>query len=317
MHPTLCLQSVSRSFAVRQGILQEPLSLKAVDAITITLEKGDMLGLVGESGCGKSTLGRMVAGLLAPSSGDIVIDGKSLYSAKGKVVHDGSIQMIFQDPYSSLNPRLPIGVSIAEPLTVQGINKAEREQRVENMLDMVGFVKEQAKRYPHEFSGGQRQRIAVARALITEPKILICDEPVSALDASVQAQVLNLLCQVQERFSPTCLFISHDLSVVGFLCPRITVMYLGRMVEDAPRQTLFQQAAHPYTQALLASIPSLDPTQKITTPPLCGELPSPLSPPAGCAFHPRCPKAMPQCQQSSPTWTTLGPKHRVCCHLYS
>ncbi len=316
MHPTLYLQNISRSFAVRQGILQEPLELKAVDGIDITLAQGDMLGLVGESGCGKSTLGRMVAGLLAPSSGNIFVHGKSLYSDKGKAVHDGTIQMIFQDPYSSLNPRLPIGVSIAEPLTVQGVAKAERKKRVEDMLDMVGFVKEQGKRYPHEFSGGQRQRIAVARALITEPKILICDEPVSALDASVQAQVLNLLCQVQERFSPTCLFISHDLSVVGFLCPRITVMYLGRMVEDAPREVLFHAAAHPYTQALLASIPSLDPTQKITTPPLSGELPSPLSPPTGCTFHPRCPKAIAICREQAPTWTTLGPNHRVCCHLY-
>ncbi len=317
MTASLTLQDISRTFAIRRGLLGETSLLRAVDHVDISLQQGEILGLVGESGCGKSTLGRMVAGLLAPSSGQVLINGTSLYDTQGKVVHDGSIQMIFQDPYSSLNPRLSIGHSIAEPLTVQGIPKKDRQKRVHEMLELVGFVPEHASRYPHEFSGGQRQRIAVARALITQPQILVCDEPVSALDASVQAQVLNLLCDVQERFSPTCLFISHDLAVVGFICPRIAVMYLGRMVEDAPREKLFQNAAHPYTQALLASIPSLDPTQKILTPPLSGELPSPLHLPSGCTFHPRCPKAMEHCRQEAPSWSELSTGHRVRCHLYT
>ncbi len=317
MTPALHVKNLSRTFHVRRGILGESFPLRAVDAINLELQQGEILGLVGESGCGKSTLGRMIAGLLAPSCGEVLTHGQSLYSAQGKARHDGSIQMIFQDPYSSLNPRLSIGLSIAEPLTVQGVPKKERTQRVEEMLELVGFRPEQASRYPHEFSGGQRQRIAVARALITQPQIIICDEPVSALDASVQAQVLNLLCHVQERFAPTCIFISHDLAVVGFMCPRIAVMYLGRMIEDAPREDLFQRPAHPYTQALLLSIPSLDPSQKIITPPLSGELPSPLAPPTGCTFHPRCPQAMPQCQQEAPSWTEISAKHRVRCHLYS
>ncbi len=317
MHPTLHIQNISRSFSIRRGLWGEQLHLKAVDGVDMLVNKGHMVGLVGESGCGKSTLGRMVAGLLTPSAGEIYVEGKPLYDTQGKAQHLGHVQMIFQDPYSSLNPRLPIGLSIAEPLTVQGMPKKERMQRVFEMLDLVGFVKEHASRYPHEFSGGQRQRIAVARALITQPKILICDEPVSALDASVQAQILNLLRDVQERFSPACLFISHDLAVVGFLCPRIAVMYLGRMVEDAPREALFAHAAHPYTQALLASIPSLDPTQRLTALPLSGELPSPLAPPTGCTFHPRCPKALPQCTQTTPPWTQLGPQHKVRCHLYT
>ncbi len=315
--PTLELTDLSRTFTVRRGFLSEHATLLAVDKTHLTLQCGEVVGLVGESGCGKSTLGRMIAGLLSPSTGKVLVNGKSLYCEKGKAQPDGSIQMIFQDPYSSLNPRLPIGLSIAEPLTVQNVPKQERQERMHNMLDLIGFFKEQAKRYPHEFSGGQRQRIAVARALITEPKILICDEPVSALDASVQAQILNLLSQVQERFTPATVFISHDLSVVGFFCPRIIVMYLGRMIEDAPRTTLFQKPAHPYTQGLLTSIPSLNPEQKITTAPISGELPSPLNPPKGCTFHPRCTKAMDICKEKAPDWTELSPEHRVRCHLYT
>ncbi len=315
--PILSLENISRTFNQSRGFMQEPASVLAVNNINLSLQQGDIVGLVGESGCGKSTLGRMIAGLLSPTQGKIFIEGTTLYSDKNKVSAPGAVQMIFQDPYSSLNPRLPIGISIAEPLTVQGIAKAERVQRVYKMLELIGFSREQAHRYPHEFSGGQRQRIAVARALINEPKILICDEPVSALDACVQAQILNLLSDIQERFALTCILISHDLAVIGFFCPRIIVMYLGQILEDAPREILFQKPAHPYTKGLLASIPSLDPQQKILSPPLSGELPSPFTPPSGCAFHPRCSQAMDICKEKEPPWTNLNSMQKVRCHLYN
>ncbi len=315
---TLTLENVSRIFTQKRGFLQETANVLAVNNVNLNLKAHEVVGLVGESGCGKSTLGRMMAGLLPPTSGRILVEGKSLYTDKGKdarAISKGSIQMIFQDPYSSLNPRLPIGTSIAEPLTVQGVPRQERQRRVYTMLELIGFSKEQAMRYPHEFSGGQRQRIAVARALITNPQILICDEPVSALDACVQAQILNLLCDIQERFAPTNIFISHDLAVVGFMCPRIIVMYLGKVVEDAPREILFQNPAHPYTQGLMASIPSLNPEDKILTPPLSGELPSPYAPPQGCAFHPRCSKATDICKEEEPPLICINHEHRVRCHL--
>ena len=311
--PLLQLQGVSRHFAVRQGMFAAQATLRAVDAVDLTLHSAEPLGLVGESGCGKSTLGRMAVGLLPTSAGQVLLEGQPLTATPAT---RGQCQMIFQDPFSSLNPRLSIGHSIAEPLTVQGIPKAERRAAVEEMLQLVGLAPEQATRYPHEFSGGQRQRIAVARALITRPKLIVCDEPVSALDASVQAQVLNLLREVQERFRPAYLFISHDLAVVGFLCSRIAVMYFGKIVEEAGREQLFDRPAHPYTQALLASVPSHDPAKRITPPLLPGELPSPLQPPTGCAFHPRCPRATDICRQSTPPWTELEAGHRVRCHLY-
>ena len=311
------MEQVSRVFAVRRGLLAPQAELRAVDSVDLTLYSGEPLGLVGESGCGKSTLGRMAVGLLPPSSGQIRLEGRPLEGAQAPRGHTrGRLQMIFQDPFSSLNPRLPIGLSIAEPLTVRGLSKEERREAVDDMLRLVGLAPEQGSRYPHEFSGGQRQRIAVARALITRPQLIVCDEPVSALDASVQAQVLNLLRDVQERFQPAYLFISHDLAVVGFVCRRIAVMYLGKIVEEASRDQLFDQPAHPYTQALLASVPSHDPAQRITPPLLAGDLPSPLAPPPGCAFHPRCPKAHEVCRKTLPPWRELAPGHGVRCHLY-
>ncbi len=313
--PTLAVKNLSRTFSVQRGLLGEQATLRAVDDVDLCVQKGQTLGLVGESGCGKSTLGRMIVGLLAPSAGEVLIDGQSLYNANGKVNFNNAAQMVFQDPFSSLNPRLPIGKSIAEPLTVQKIPAAERACRVAEMLSLVGLSNDQAKRYPHEFSGGQRQRIAVARALITHPKVLVCDEPVSALDASVQAQVLNLFCDVQEKFKPASVFISHDLAVVGFVCERVAVMYLGRVVEEASRENLFENAAHPYTQALLTSIPSHDPEQITLEAPLSGELPSPIAPPSGCTFHPRCPKVQAVCKLEVPKWTTLEGGHRVRCHF--
>ncbi len=316
-HPTLKVKNLSRTFNIQRGILSEQATLRAVDDVDLCVNKGENLGLVGESGCGKSTLGRMIVGLLAPSSGEVLIDGQSLYNNKGKVNFNNAAQMVFQDPFSSLNPRLPIGLSITEPLTVQGVSSQKRHELMENMLHLVGLSADQAKRYPHEFSGGQRQRIAVARALINNPKVLVCDEPVSALDASVQAQVLNLFCDVQDQFKPAGIFISHDLAVVGFVCERVAVMYLGRVVEQAPRKELFERAAHPYTQALLASIPSHDPEQNVTNIPLSGELPSPINPPSGCTFHPRCPKVQDVCMHEVPKWIELSTGHTVRCHLYT
>ena len=312
----LSLINISKNFYVKHGILGQKSYLKAINNVNIHMQKGETLGILGESGCGKSTLGRIIAGLLKPSSGQILIDGQSLYAPHGKIKHDGSIQMVFQDPYSSLNPRISIGSSIAEPLIVKNIPKNERLQLVHDILELIGFEAKQSKHYPHEFSGGQRQRIAIARALVSKPKILICDEPVSALDASVQAQILNLLCDTQDLFAPTCIFISHDLAVVGFMCPRIIVMYLGSIVEDAPREQIFYNPAHPYTKALLASIPSLDPTKKLTTPPLEGEIPSPLNPPQGCSFNTRCPQVMPICKVKEPKWINLTKEHKTKCHLY-
>ncbi len=316
-HATLEVKSLRRNFNVQHGMFSEQAVLRAVDDVSFCVHEGQSLGLVGESGCGKSTLGRMIVGLLAPSSGEVLVNGQSLYDGQGKVTLKNTAQMVFQDPFSSLNPRLSIGHSIAEPLIVQNIPTSERRERMLEMLNLVGLLPEQAKRFPHEFSGGQRQRIAVARALITNPQILVCDEPVSALDTSVQAQVLNLLRHVQEKFKPACIFISHDLAVVGFICTRIAVMYLGRVVELALRENIFERAAHPYTQALLAAIPSHDPEQRIATTPLSGELPSPLAPPTGCTFHPRCPKAQEICKQERPKWYELSTNHKVRCHLYA
>ncbi len=315
--PTLEVKGLSRNFTVQRGILGEQSTLRAVDNVDFCVYEGQSLGLVGESGCGKSTLGRMIVGLLPPSSGQVLIDGQTLYDEQGIVKLSNMAQMVFQDPFSSLNPRLTIGHSIAEPLIVQKVPAKERQERVLEMLNLVGLLPEQAQRYPHEFSGGQRQRIAVARALITKPKILVCDEPVSALDTSVQAQVLNLLRDVQEQFKPACVFISHDLAVVGFVCERMAVMYLGRVVELALRADIFEHAAHPYTQALLASIPSHDPEQNIISSPLKGELPSPINPPNGCTFHPRCPKALDICKYETPTWHEISPNHKVRCHLHT
>lgn len=314
--PLLELRQASRTFAVRRGFMAAQATVHAVDGVDLCLHKGQTLGLVGESGCGKSTLGRLAVGLLQASSGEVLLDGTPLLSGHASQ-RAGRLQMIFQDPFSSLNPRLSVGTSIGEPLQARGFSRDDIRTSVDEMLELVGLSSAQALRFPHEFSGGQRQRIAVARALITRPALIVCDEPVSALDASVQAQILNLLQDVQERFGPSYLFISHDLAVVGFMCEHIQVMYLGKIVEYSPRQELFDGPAHPYTQALLASMPSRQTTHYGSGPSIVlqGELPSPLSPPTGCAFHPRCPKVMDICKIAPPEWTQIGPR-RVRCHLY-
>ena len=321
MEALLELKGVSREFAVRRGMFDpRPASVRAVNEVSLSLMPGETLGLVGESGCGKSTLARMAVGLLPPSSGEIRLCGRNL-SDWTALERASRIQMVFQDPFSSLDPRQTVGSSIGEPLMLaarakgQPLGRAELRRHVCEILARVGLQAEHFGRYPHEFSGGQRQRVAVARALIASPDILVCDEPVSALDASVQAQALNLLKDMQESMGLSCLFISHDLGVIGFMSDRVAVMYLGRIVELASAAELFAHAAHPYTEALLAAAPSRDPSCRGERKPLSGEMPSPLSPPPGCAFHPRCPHAGALCREAEPPLVEVGPGHVVRCHF--
>ena len=321
MEALLELKGVSRGFAVRRGMFDpRPASVKAVNEVDLKLMPGETLGLVGESGCGKSTLARMAVGLLPPSSGEIWLSGRKL-DEWTPLERASRIQMVFQDPFSSLDPRQTVGASIAEPLMLASrakgapLSRAELRGKVCEILARVGLQSEHFDRYPHEFSGGQRQRVAVARALIASPDILVCDEPVSALDASVQAQALNLLKDMQESMGLSYLFISHDLGVIGFMSDRVAVMYLGRIVELAPGPELFAHAAHPYTEALLAAAPSRDPSRRGERKPLPGEMPSPLSPPPGCAFHPRCPYAKALCREAEPPLVELGPGRSVRCHF--
>lgn len=310
--------NITKDFKVSLGLLATPALLQAVGGVSFELLKGESLGLVGESGCGKSTLGRISCGLMNPSAGEIKFKGKPLPPASSKSWAAGQIQMIFQDPASSLNPRLTVAASIAEPLRARGATRQDASESAREWLNRIGLPN-MGERYPHQFSGGQRQRIAIARALITNPDVIVCDEPVSALDASVQAQILNLLCDMRERYQPAYLFISHDLAVIGFMCPRIMVMYLGKIVEEGSRDELFFHAAHPYTRALLAAMPqgTQGPEAKpgVLPPPLPGELPSPICPPSGCAFHPRCPIARQICADEVPPWKAMGPRWRARCHF--
>lgn len=317
--PVLALEGVRRAFSVRRGLFAPARELVAVDDVSLALAPGESLGLVGESGCGKSTLGRLACGLLRPDAGRVLLDGAPLPPAGAGSPASGRIQMVFQDPASSLNPRLRVRASVAEPLAARGMGRRERRRLADEALAAVG-LSGAGDRYPHEFSGGQRQRVAVARALVTRPGVIVCDEPVSALDASVQAQILNLLREAQERFRPAFLFISHDLAVVGFMCSRIAVMYLGRIVEEASAACLFSGAAHPYSQALMAAMPAGEAAWaggarlKSLPPPLRGEPPSPLDPPRGCRFHPRCPRALDICRREEPPWKRLGPAWHARCH---
>ena len=318
--PLLAVRDLTRSFAVRRGLFGPTRTLRAVDGVSFSLGDGESLGLVGESGCGKSTLGRLVCGLLRPDSGEILLSGRPLSPAGAGSPSAGRLQMVFQDPASSLDPRLTVRSSVAEPLAAAGVPRARRRAEADAALAAVGLP-DAGDRYPHAFSGGQRQRIARARALVTRPEIIVCDEPVSALDASVQAQILNLLREAQERFRPAYLFISHDLAVVGFMCRRILVMYLGQIVEEASAERLFAGPAHPYSQALLAAMPAGERDWAAgrdlerLPPPLPGEPPSPLAPPAGCRFHPRCPKARDICRSVPPPWKELAPHWRARCHF--
>jgi peptide/nickel transport system ATP-binding protein/oligopeptide transport system ATP-binding protein len=311
------VNNLVKYFPVRAGLMQRVKAwVKAVDDVSFHIYEGETLGLVGESGCGKTTVGRTILRLIPATSGEVVFDGRELFdlgaSDLKKTRRD--MQIIFQDPYSSLDPRMPVGESIAEGLRVHTNKSAqERYEIVVEMLTRVGMRAEHARRYPHEFSGGQRQRIGIARALALRPKFIVCDEPVSALDVSIQAQVLNILRELQRDFGLTYLFIAHNLSVVEHFSERVGVMYLGKMAEMAPRRMLYANPLHPYTQALMSAIPVPDPTLRRQRIILEGDVPSPLNPPSGCRFHTRCPIAYAQCSQEEPPFKDYGGGHYAAC----
>ena len=313
------VRNLVKYFPVKGGILQRTQAwVKAVDDVSFTVRRGETLGLVGESGCGKTTVGRLILKLIKPTSGHILYDGKDLAALRERDMKPfrKRMQIIFQDPFSSLDPRTPIGDSIGEGLRVHGVNDArQRRHQVLEIMKRVGLEDYHARRYPHEFSGGQRQRIGIARALILRPDLIVCDEPVSALDVSIQAQVLNLLRQIQKDFGLTLLFIAHNMSVVEHISDRVAVMYLGKIVEVAQRDEMYANPQHPYTQALMSAIPMPDPTLKRERIILKGDVPSPLNPPGGCRFHPRCPLAIDICSQVEPPLIDLGGGHLAACHL--
>ena len=314
--PLLELTGVWRRYATRQGFFADRTrEVTAVAGVDLTVARGETVGLVGESGCGKSTLARLAVGLEPPSRGTVRLNGRAIHGPDGLTGRElpRLVQMIFQDPFSSLNPRLPIGWTVAEGLRAMGVgSRRERRERVLQLLTQVGLLPEHASRFPHQFSGGQRQRVAIARALALSPALLVCDEPVSALDVSVQAQVINLLADLKARLGLAYLFISHDLAVVGHLSDRVAVMYLGRIMELAPARALYADPIHPYTQALLAAVPRPDPGLRRPTG-LAGETPDPASPPRGCVFHPRCPRATPECAATEPPLVALSPGYFVRC----
>jgi oligopeptide transport system ATP-binding protein len=319
--PLLEVKGLRMHFPITEGMMTRRTvgEVKAVDGISFSVARGETMGLVGESGCGKTTTGRCILRLETPTAGSIVYDGVDIagLSQKQMVALRQRIQVIFQDPFSSLNPRMKIGQIIAEPMKVHGIepDATKREARVRELLTICGLNARFADRYPHEMSGGQRQRVGIARALAMNPEFIVCDEPVSALDVSIQAQVINLLEDLREKFGLTYLFIAHDLSVVRHLCQRVAVMYLGRIVELADSDTLFDNPQHPYTKALLAAVPVPDPLveQGRVFRPVQGEVPSPINPPTGCVFHPRCPIAVESCKQSRPESREIQPGHFVAC----
>jgi oligopeptide transport system ATP-binding protein len=309
------VKDLVKHFEVSRGIV------RAVDGVSFTIEKGETLGLVGESGCGKTTTGRCILQLERPTSGSVIFEGRELTRLGQKELRSvrRKVQVIFQDPYSSLNPRMTVGQIIAEPLAVHGIvsGAAGRAARVRDLLSRVGLLPQHARRYPHEMSGGQRQRVGIARALAMEPSLIVCDEPVSALDVSIQAQIINLLEDLQSEFGLTYLFIAHDLAVVRHISDRVAVMYLGKIAEMADRKTIYDNPRHPYTKALLSAVPIPDPELEMKRERIVlgGEVPSPLNPPSGCVFHPRCPIAIDRCRTDIPPLRDLTPGHAAACHL--
>jgi peptide/nickel transport system ATP-binding protein len=315
----IVVKNLVKYFPVRSGLLQRVVAwVQAVDGVGFTVREGETVGLVGESGCGKTTIGRTMLRLIEPTGGEVYYDGVDVFKLKGRALKAmrRNMQIIFQDPYASLDPRMPIGESIMEGLNVHGIgNRRERVETMLTTLKKVGLEEYHARRYPHEFSGGQRQRIGIARALALRPKFIICDEPVSALDVSIQSQVLNILKDLQDEFGLTYLFIAHNLSVVEHISDRVAVMYLGKMSELADRDTLYRDPLHPYTRALMSAIPIPDPTIKRDRVILKGDVPSPLNPPKGCRFHPRCPVAIDRCSVEEPQFKEARPDHMVACWL--
>lgn len=314
------VKGLKKYFPITGGLLRKTVGyVKAVDGVDLFIKRAETLGLVGESGCGKSTLGRAILRLIDATEGEITYNGQNILELTKEEMRElrKKMQIIFQDPYASLNPRMTVGDIVGEPMDIFGLAKGrEKEEKILELLNIVGLDVQHIRRYPHEFSGGQRQRIGIARALAVNPEIIICDEPVSALDVSVRSQVLNLMQELQQKFQLTYLFISHDLSVVKHISDRVCVMYLGKIVEVSEKNELYSNPLHPYTKALLSAIPIPDPEAKRERIILEGDVPTPINPPTGCRFHTRCQYAMPVCSQQEPILKDIGNEHFVACHLY-
>ncbi len=315
MEPLLRVENLKKYFPVERGIFKREVArIRAVDGISFSLERGKTLSLVGESGCGKTTVARLILRLLEPTFGAIYFKGENIFDLdkKGMFQARGMMQIVFQDPFGSLNPRQRVGDIIGEALSIHNLAKDRRRERIAELLRTVGLGEECLWRYPHQFSGGQRQRIGIARALAVEPELMVCDEPISALDVSIQAQILNLLKSLQERFSLSFIFIAHDLAVVRYISHRVAIMYLGKIVEWAGTEELYRNPLHPYTRALLSAIPTIERRERVI---LKGEIPDPTQPPKGCRFHTRCLEALPECKEREPNLEEISKDHLLACHF--